>query len=227
MTALEHLAELRRRLLKSAAALVVSTVVCWGFIDRLIDFLTAPATNLYYMRPAEAFFIYLKIAVTAGFLLASPLIFYQLWAFVVPALNGSEKKKLLPFAVCSVLLFWSGILFAYYFVFPQGLSFFTNFAGARVAPMLSIESYLDFLLLLVVPFGFIFNLPMALLILAVLGLVGSAQLRQVRRYVFLAAFILAALITPTPDIVTQTLLAVPMLVLYEGSRLFIRYVLKK
>lgn len=227
MTLVEHLDELRSRLLKSLAALAVCTLLCWGFIDSIIDFLTAPASNLYYMRPAEAFFIYLKVALAAGVLLASPLLFYQLWAFLVPAFSSRERSALMPFVVCSVLLFWLGIGFSYYFVFPQGLSFFTSFAGERVAPMLSIESYLDFFLMLVLPFGFIFNLPMALIVLASMGLVGSRHLQKGRRYMVLIAFILAGVITPTPDIITQSLLAVPMIVLYEGSRLFIHYLLRK
>ncbi|WP_455654580.1 twin-arginine translocase subunit TatC [Phascolarctobacterium sp.] len=227
MTLTEHLGELRSRLLKSLAALTMCTVISWAFIDGIMAFLTAPAENLYYMRPAEAFFIYLKVALAAGMLLASPILFYQLWAFLVPAFSNQERKILLPFVVFSVLLFWSGILFSYYFVFPQGLSFFTTFAGARVVPLLSIESYLDFFLMLVLPFGFIFDLPMALITLAVMGVIRSRQLLRGRRYMILAAFILAGIITPTPDVVTQTLLAVPMIILYEGSRLFIRYILKK
>lgn len=227
MTMLEHLSELRRRFLKCLAALAVCTGFCWGFIDAIVAFLTAPAVNLYYMRPAEAFFIYLKVALAAGTLLASPLLCYQLWAFLVPAFTGQERKMLLPFVVCSTVLFWSGILFAYYFVFPQGLKFFTTFAGERVTPLLSIESYLDFFLMLVLPFGFIFNLPLGMIVLAILGLTDSEQLCRGRRYMILASFILAGIITPTPDVVTQTLLAVPIIVLYEGSRLFIRYVLKR
>lgn len=114
----------------------------------------------------------------AGVLLASPLLFYQLWAFLVPAFNSREKSALLPFVICSVQLFWLGIGFSYYFVFPAGAKLFYYFAGERVAPMLSIESYLDFFLMLVLPFGFIFNLPMALIVLASMGLVGSQRCKK-------------------------------------------------
>ena len=217
MTLTEHLGELRRRILHSLAALAAGTLVSSFYIDEIVAVLTAPATNLYYMRPAEAFFIYIKIALACGVLLAAPVLFYELWAFLVPALTGRERSALMLFVPSSVLLFWAGIAFAYFFVFPQGLHFFT----------LSIESYLDFFLMLVVPFGFIFNLPMVLIVLAQMGVVTSALLKRGRRYMVVASFILAAIITPTPDVVTQTLLAVPMILLYEGSRVFIKLVLRK
>ena len=111
-------------------------------------------------------------------LLAAPVLFYELWAFLVPALTGRERSALMLFVPSSVLLFWAGIAFAYFFVFPQGLHFFTTFAGGNIAPMLSIESYLDFFLMLVVPFGFIFNLPMVLIVLAQMGVVTSALLKR-------------------------------------------------
>ena len=227
MTLTEHLGELRRRILHSLAALAAGTLVSSFYIDEIVAVLTAPATNLYYMRPAEAFFIYIKIALACGVLLAAPVLFYELWAFLVPALTGRERSALMLFVPSSVLLFWAGIAFAYFFVFPQGLRFFTTFAGGNIAPMLSIESYLDFFLMLVVPFGFIFNLPMVLIVLAQMGVVTSALLKRGRRYMVVASFILAAIITPTPDVVTQTLLAVPMILLYEGSRVFIKLVLRK
>ena len=227
MTLTEHLGELRTRILHSLAALGVGTAISSVFIDEIIAVLTAPATNLYYMRPAEAFFIYIKVALACGVLLASPILFYELWAFLVPALTGRERSALLLFVPSSVLLFWAGIAFAYFFVFPQGLNFFTNFAGGNIAPMLSIESYLDFFLMLVVPFGFIFNLPMVLIVLAQMSIVSSALLLRGRKYMVVASFILAAIITPTPDVITQTLLAVPMILLYEGSRMFIHYILRK
>lgn len=227
MTLTEHLGELRRRILHSLAALAAGTLVSSFYIDEIVAVLTAPATNLYYMRPAEAFFIYIKIALACGVLLAAPVLFYELWAFLVPALTGRERSALMLFVPSSVLLFWAGIAFAYFFVFPQGLHFFTTFTGGNIAPMLSIESYLDFFLMLVVPFGFIFNLPMVLIVLAQMGVVTSALLKRGRRYMVVASFILAAIITPTPDVVTQTLLAVPMILLYEGSRVFIKLVLRK
>ena len=227
MTLTEHLGELRTRILHSLAALAVGTCISGAFINEIIAVLTAPAANLYYMRPAEAFFIYIKVALACGVLIAAPVLFYELWAFLVPALTGKERTALLLFVPASVLLFWAGIGFAYFFVFPQGLNFFTGFAGGNIAPMLSIESYLDFFLMLVVPFGFIFNLPMVLIVLAQMGVVSSLLLLRGRKYMVLASFILAAIITPTPDVITQTLLAVPMILLYEGSRVFIHYILRK
>lgn len=163
MTLTEHLGELRRRILHSLAALAAGTLVSSFYIDEIVAVLTAPATNLYYMRPAEAFFIYIKIALACGVLLAAPVLFYEMWAFLVPALTGRERSALMLFVPSSVLLFWAGIAFAYFFVFPQGLHFFTTFAGGNIAPMLSIESYLDFFLMLVCLSALFLTCPWCLL----------------------------------------------------------------
>jgi len=226
LTVTEHLTELRQRLIKSLLALAAGTMFSWAFIDVIIAALTAPATNLYYMRPAEAFFIYLKVALVGGLVLASPIIFYQLWAFILPALTVRARSILLFFSLSSAALFVAGLAFSYFFVFPAGLAFFTAFAGDKIAPLLSIESYLDFLLMLLLPFGPIFNLPLLLIVLAQCGVLSSEKLQSARRYVIVAAFIIAGILTP-PDAFTQVMLALPMLLLYELTRLFIKFVLKR
>ena len=223
MSLSDHLTELRQRILWSLAAWALGTAISSLFIDNIIAVLTAPVQNLYYMRPAEAFFIYIKVALAFGLFLAAPLVLYQLWAFLKPALLCNEKHFLQIVVPVSLLLFWGGLLFADSFVFPQALSFFTTFAEGKIAPLLSIESYLEFYLMLVLPFGVIFNLPMVLVLLAQLGLINAGMLAVGRKYMILGAFVFAGIITPTPDIVTQTLLAGPMIVLYEISRLVIMW----
>ncbi|MCH3949845.1 MAG: twin-arginine translocase subunit TatC [Acidaminococcus sp.] len=222
-----HLTELRSRLIKAIIALVLCTIISELRIDDIMHFLTAPAGTLYFIKPAEAFLIYFKTGLTAGAILSSPVLFYQFWAFVVPAFTTEEKRTLMAVVPLSLLLFLSGIAFAFFLVLPQGLRFFLAFTSETVQPMISMESYLDFVLMLVLPFGVIFNIPMVLCVFAKMGLISSQMLRKKRKFVIMASFILAAVITPTTDMVSQCLLAVPMIALYEGSNLFIRFVLRK
>lgn len=227
MTLTEHLADLRSCLLKSIAALVVATGISVYFLQTIMDVLTSAAKELYYMRPAEAFMIYMKVALLSGLILASPFILYELYAFVRPALTRRERKFTLICIPLALVLFIAGLLFSYSFVFPRGLEFFLGFAAGKVNPLISMESYLDFLLMLVVPFGFAFNVPVILTLLAYLNIISSKLLNKFRRHVILASFIIAGVITPTPDVITQTLLAVPMILLYEVSIVIIHYLLKR
>lgn len=150
------------------------------------------------MRPAEAFMIYIKVALLSGLLLASPFMLYELYAFVRPALTWRERKFTLICLPLALLLFIAGMLFSYSFVFPRGLEFFLGFAAGKVNPLISMESYLDFLLMLVVPFGFAFTVPVILTLLAYLGLISSA-LDEISAPRYPGRFIIAGVITPTPD----------------------------
>ena len=217
MSLAEHLTELRSCLVKAGAALVAGTAVSFYYLEQIIEALTAPVGQLYYLRPAEAFMVYLKIALLAGLILASPMVLFQLYSFVRPALTLREKHYALCTIPIIIVLFLGGMLFSYYFVFPRAVEFFLGFGNGHVNPLISMESYLDFLLMLVVPFGFIFNIPVVFLLLAYLKLLPVNALGRYHKHVILAAFILAAFITPTPDIITQSLLALPMVVLYELS----------
>ena len=227
MSLTEHLSELRGCLLKALAALVAGTGVSFCYLEQIIATLTAPAGQLYYLRPAEAFMIYMKIALLGGLVLAAPVVLYQLYSFVRPALTLRERHYTLCTIPVIIVLFVGGLLFSYYLVFPRALEFFLDFGAERVSPLISMESYLDFLLLLVVPFGFVFNIPVVLLLLAYLKLLPLQTLGKYHKHVILAAFILAAFITPTPDIITQSLLALPMIVLYELSLVLCRFLLKE
>ena len=157
--------------------------------------LTAPVGQLYYLRPAEAFMVYLKIALLAGLILAAPMVLYQLYSFVRPALTLREKHYALCTIPIIIVLFLGGMLFSYYLVFPRAVEFFLGFGNGHVNPLISMESYLDFLLMLVVPFGFVFNIPVVLLLLAYLKLLPVNALGRYHKHVILAAFILAAFIT--------------------------------
>lgn len=184
------------------------------FIDLIILFLTAPAGKLYFMRLAEAFVIYFKVAVMTGAIFSSPILVYQFWAFLVPAFTRREKTALSMLVPASLGLFMIGIAFSYFFVLPQGLKFFMSFTNDVVQSMWSMESYLDFVIMLVVPFGFIFDFPLVLFVLASAGIVSSAQLCRLRKCIYFLAFVVAVIITPT-------------IVLYEVSIVGIRMVLHK
>ena len=227
MTLTEHLQELRGCLIKSIAALILGTGCSVYFLQDIMDILTAAAKELYYMRPAEAFMIYMKVALLSGLILSSPFILYELYSFVRPALTLRERRFTLICIPLSLVLFITGMLFSYSFVFPRGLEFFLGFAAGKVNPLISMESYLDFMLMLVVPFGFAFNVPVVLTMLAYLNIVSAKMLMKYQRHVILVAFIIAGVITPTPDIITQTLLAVPLILLYEVSIVIIKCVLRR
>lgn len=200
MTFTEHLGELRTRLIRCLMGLAVGGALSFWQIDRIVAFLTAPVPQLYVMKPAEAFMIYVKIALWSGAILASP-----------------------P----SVLLFLAGLAFSYGLILPQGLFFLRSFSFGAVQPLWSLEAYLDFVVLMVLPVGLFFNLPLVLLLLAKMGLVTSERLKKARRYVIVLAFVVAAIITPTTDMVSQTLLAIPLILLYEISLVLIRVLLKR
>ena len=227
MTLTEHLQELRSCLIKSIAALIIGTGISAYFLQSIMDVLTNAAKELYYMRPAEAFMIYMKVALLSGLILSSPFILYELYGFVRPALTLRERRFTLICIPLSLVLFITGLLFSYSFVFPRGLEFFLGFAAGKVNPLISMESYLDFMLMLVVPFGFAFNVPVILTLLAYLNIISSKMLMHYQRHVILVAFLIAGIITPTPDIITQTLLAVPLILLYEVSIVIIKYVLRR
>lgn len=227
MTFTEHLGELRTRLIRCLMGLAVGGALSFWQIDRIVAFLTAPVPQLYVMKPAEAFMIYVKIALWSGAILASPLLAWEFWAFLVPAFTEREKRALLLFVPFSVLLFLAGLAFFYGLILPQGLFFLRSFSSGAVQSLWSLEAYLDFVVLMVLPVGLFFNLPLVLLLLAKMGLVTSERLKKARRYVIVLAFVVAAIITPTTDMVSQTLLAIPLILLYEISLVLIRVLLKR
>lgn len=227
MSLVDHLQELRRRLIVCIAVVLVASSGCYFYAEELLHMITAPAGKLYYLSPAEAFFTYLKVSVFAGFLLALPVVFYQLWAFVVPALTRQERKASLYLVPASLLLFLIGLAFAYFLVLPAAVAFFIGFSTPDLQPMFSIAQYLSFVISFVLPFGFVFELPLFIMVAAKLGVIGSAFLAAKRKVVIVLAFVVGAVISPTPDIFSQTMIAVPLLVLYEASIFIVKHVLRK
>jgi len=223
MTFLDHLSELRIRLTRIAIAVGVGFLACYGFSKQLFEFLMRPLVKVFppdskliFTALPEAFFTYIKVAMVAGVLLTSPYIFYQIWRFIAPGLYEEERKYLVPIALFSGLFFAAGATFGYSVVFPFAFEFFMDFATETIRPMPSLKEYLGFSLKLLFAFGLVFELPLFIFFLSRLGIVNATMLRKFRKYAFLCAFIISAVLTP-PDVVSQTLMAGPLIILYEAS----------
>lgn len=227
MSLVNHLEELRRRIIICLIAVGISSVISYFYAQELVHFITAPAGKLYYMNPAEAFFTYLKVSFFAGFLISLPVLLHQVWSFVVPALTNNERTAVGLLVPASVVLFFGGLAFSYYLVLPAGIKFFMGFATEELQPLFSLGQYLSFVISFLLPFGFIFELPLFILVLAKLGFISSAFLVAKRKIVLVLSFIIGAVISPTPDVFSQTMVAIPIVVLYEVSILIVKYILRK
>ena len=225
-----HLEELRKRLIVSFIAVGVGFVVSFGFKERLFKILVYPLINvmkpgetLIYTGLPEAFFTYLKVSFLTGLILASPILLYEFWMFVAPGLYKNERRMMAPIVLLSTLFFVGGSLFGYFFVFPWGFKFFLGFATDTIRPLPSMKEYFGFSAKLLLAFGVVFELPLVLTFLARLGIVSVGFLKKNRKYAILLIFTGAAILTP-PDVITQVLMAVPLMALYEisiiGARLF-------
>jgi sec-independent protein translocase protein TatC len=240
MPLLEHLIELRRRLIWSAGAFLICFGVAYYFSSDIYYFLAQPLArvlrdqgnpdpHLIYTQLYEAFFTKIKVAFFGGAFVSFPVIATQIWLFVAPGLYRSEKRALVPFLVATPVLFILGAALAYYFVFPFAWRFFASFqsnqggGGVPIELLPRVSEYLDLVMKLIFAFGITFQLPVALTLLAKVGITSSTQLRKFRRYAYVGMFIIAAILAP-PDVITQTGLAVPLIALYEISILSARWV---
>ena len=233
MPLLDHLIELRRRLLWSVVAFFICFLVSYYFSDRIYFFLAEPLAqvlreqgnpdpHLIYTQLYEAFFTRIKVAFFGGAFIGFPVIATQLWLFVAPGLYRSEKRALLPFLAATPVLFVLGAALAYYFVLPFAWRFFASFqsttggGGVPIELLPRVSEYLDLVMKLIFAFGITFQLPVALTLLAKVGITSSAQLKKFRRYAYVGMFVIAAILAP-PDVITQTGLALPLIALYEIS----------
>ncbi len=238
MSLIEHLSELRKRIIVCLVALLIAFLLTFSFSEYIFKILLFPLnytpqfslkeglvfvpdqklqnTKLVFLGPAEAFWMNMKIALVTGFILTLPVVFYQLWKFISPGLYPQEKKYILPFVLTATALFMIGITFCYLIVLPFAMSFLLNYkVGDFLMPMLSVGLYIDFLLKFLLAFGFVFELPILIVITTRMGIITPQTLKKYRRLALVLAFVVAAIITPTPDAFNQTLMAVPMIILYE------------
>lgn len=222
MTTEEHLAELRRRLLICLAAWAVGSVVGWfaapGWLQR---FAADIGRTFVFVSPAEAFTSYLKMALSIGLALASPVMLYQVWLFILPALFPHERQTARRYLVPSLTLFAVGIIFAFFVVYPIALQFLLGFGSERIQPYISVARFLTFLISVTLPFGLVFQFPVALMVMVRLEIVTVARLVVLRRIVYFMAFVVGALLTP-PDVASQVLMAIPVILLYELTLWWLR-----
>ena len=223
MSLMGHLNELRRRLFRMVIIVILGFVAFYGVAEYLYAYLSAPlqaqlpeGSKLIYTSPAGAFFTYMKVALVASLFGTSPITFYQVWAFIAPGLYKEEKRAVLPLAFFSSVFFIAGAAFCFFTVFPIAFKFFMGFATDTIVPMISVEEYLGFALKLLIAFGVVFEMPLFAYFLSRFGILSPDFMRRQRRYAILLIFIVAAILTP-PDVFSQCLMAMPMLILYEVS----------
>jgi sec-independent protein translocase protein TatC len=223
---LDHLEELRSRLVYSIAAVAVGFFACWGYREKIYAVMQKPIVDalrshglsekLVYLNPVDPFNLYLKISAMAGLFLASPFVLYQIWMFISPGLYRNEKRYVTPFMVSTIALFSAGGYFGYRIVYPRALEFLIGF-GSQFAPMITISEYTSLFMSLVLGMGLIFEMPILIFFLALMGIVSAGFMWKNFRYAILLIFIVAAIVTPTPDILSMCIFAAPMVALYGIS----------
>jgi len=223
---LDHLEELRKRIVYSIIAVAVGTAVSWGYRERIYGVMQKPimdalrahnlAEKLVYLNPVDPFNLYLKIAMLAGLFLTSPFVLYQVWMFISPGLYRNEKRYVFPFMISTITLFTLGGYFGYRIAYPRALDFFIGFSG-QFQPMITVGEYTQLFLSIVLGMGLIFEMPILVFFLAFMGIMTPSFMIKQFRYAILIIFVLAAIVTPTPDIVNMCVFAAPMLALYALS----------
>lgn len=225
MTLFEHLGELRRRLIVSIVTFMAGGIVCYAIYNQILTFLRAPyckafahhsCPNLIINTPLQGFSARLDICALGGFIIALPIIIWELWQFVTPGLKANEKRYALPFVFSTVLLFVAGALVAYE-MFPRGIGFLVRSSGAHVAPLITVQSYVSLISLLMLVFGIAFEFPVILVALEIAGAITPRGLRRFRRFAILIIVVVAAVVTPSADPFSMFALAAPLYLFYEGS----------
>jgi len=228
-----HLEELRRRLIICCIGIGIGFLGSFFFAKKIFYILMLPLTRflppkstMIYTALPEAFFTYLKLSFFSGIFFAAPLILYEIWCFIAPGLYDHEKKYLFPFVTLSTIFFIGGVLFAYFVIFPIAFRFFLGYASDNITPLPSIKEYLSFSCKLLLAFGVVFELPLFSLFLAKIGLINASLLKRNRKYALVLIFVVAAIFTP-PDVVSQLLMAFPLIFLYELSIVLTKIFAKK
>ncbi|NLL43296.1 MAG: twin-arginine translocase subunit TatC [Firmicutes bacterium] len=226
LTLVEHLAELRSRIIICILTLIAGVLVGFYFSGPIVKFLMRLPGELVYLYPGEAFMMHLTVALAVGIILGSPIVLYQVIRFIVPGLLERERRLLYLGLPLSAVLFVVGVSFAYQVILPLAYKFFLGFGTESLEPMISIGNYISFVLRLVLPFGLVFQLPLIVLLLTGTGILRPETLVHYRKYMILMIFIAAAVLTP-PDIISQSLMALPMVLLYELSIILAKVVVRR
>lgn len=218
LTLVEHLSELRRRIIIIFLGIIGGSIISYQFVDNIVELLVKPAEKLefIYLSPPELFLAYLKIAIISGIVISSPISLMQIWLFIKPGLKPNERKYLRFGLWMGIVFFLIGVVFAYFTLVPITINFFTEISKNEIAPLFSFDSYLSFISSILLSSGLVFELPLLIILLTQLNLITASTLTKYRKYVILVIFIIAAIITP-PDVISQALLGVPMVLLYEIS----------
>lgn len=232
MSFLEHLEEMRWRIIYSLIGIVVGTIIAWIFIDQLVDVvLLKPArdsgAHLQNLRPFGQLFLFVEVAIIVGVVISIPNIFYQLWKFISPALKQNEKKYILSIVIFSSVCFLTGIAFAYFVMLPLALKFAEQFGSSSIKNQFSIDEYMNIIISIMLAAGIVFELPMISFFLTKLGILTPAFMKRYRKHAIVIIMFLAAILTPGTDPVSQIILAVPLVLLYEISILISKYSAKK
>ncbi len=223
LTLVEHLTEFRKRLIICIVSAFFGSIISYLMIKRIMDLLIIPVGNLVFIAPHEAFITYIKLSIFAGIFLALPVILYQIWRFVASGLKKNEKKYILIYAPFSFIFFLIGSAFAYFLILPLGIRFLLSFATDTLSPMISLAAYINFAGMMILTFGVVFQLPLIIMFLTKINIVSTKFLKEKRKIALILIFIVAALLTP-PDVITQILMAAPLIILYEISILLSKFV---
>jgi sec-independent protein translocase protein TatC len=231
MSVIEHLEELRRRIIIGLLAVLVTTTLSYVFYEHILDFLLDPVISkrvpaVFVSGIVTAFLVRLKVSLFTGFVFALPVLLFQLWRFITPGLEPREKRYAVPFVVGSLGLFALGTFFAF-LILPTGIKFLLSFASGPLQPLIMVDQYLSFLMFMILAFGISFEFPLVLVFLAAAGILSSAQLRAKRRHAVMGAAIVGAVATPSQDPYSMIVMAVPLYILYELTILVIRWFMKK
>lgn len=228
MALLDHVVELRTRLIRAVIAIVAMFAIALFFSNQILEFLKIPLLKslpagtpsraaLHFTSPTDVFVISLQVSFLAAVVVGAPFWLYQFWKFVEPALYPNEKRKILPFAVSSIAFFWMGMLFCYFGMLPVTMQYLIGVGIEVGTPMITITEYVSLVNMLFLGFGLVFETPLVLILLALLGILSATSLREFRRYAVVVILIVAAILTPSPDILSQVVMAIPMYLLYELS----------
>lgn len=231
MSFMEHLGELRTRIMRSLYALLLGALPGLYFSQQIVDWLARPVTKLHYSlvftAPAEALWVQMKVGLIVGLFISSPAVLWQVWRFISPGLHANEKKYAAPFVIMGSLLFIGGGAFSLFVVTPYAIQFLLGYARPGLQPMITIQNHIDFIMKFTLAFGAVFELPLVITVLARIGIVNAKMLAKNRKYAILGAFIVGAVLTPTPDAFNQTLMAGPLVLLYEVGIICARFFGKK